>query len=247
MKTSNILLITFFGIILLSVTVFIGFLHTQININCIEGNGTTVQKEINLPSFRQIEVESHISVILTQSSSQKIEVEAAENIQKYLKITVENKILRIGISNCIKDKAPFVIKISVDSLQKINISDGSIFKTIGTFKGDSLIIEASSGCEIDANFIYKFVHCDASSGGNVVLKGEVTQTDIEVNSGGQCNAIEMKSNTCKISANSGGHGTVNVSSELNADANSGGSIQYKGNPSSKQINSNSGGSVSNIN
>jgi hypothetical protein len=84
---------------------------------------------------------------------------------------------------------------------------------------------------------------DVSSGGILKITGSTTSLHVDVSSGGVFRGYELKSETADADASSGGVASFSVSKNLSADASSGGSIRYRGNPDKIRSNSSVAGSI----
>ncbi len=182
-----------------------------------------------ISSFHAIETSAGIQVIITKGNKEELAVSASE------------KELIGKVETVVKNG---VLKISRESDWKFwnNFKNSRIKVYVSYVNLDGL--EASSGASIkgsDIELNKLFVH--QSSGALIELSGSADNLDVSGNSGSQFNGYDLKTITCKADVNSGADVKVNVSKEISAKANSGGSIRYKGEGLIKDINVNSGGSV----
>ncbi|MDE3143856.1 MAG: DUF2807 domain-containing protein [Bacteroidota bacterium] len=180
-------------------------------------------------SFHAIEVSAGIQVIITKGDKEDLAVSATE------------KELIAKVETVVKNG---VLKISRESDWKFweNFKNSKIKVYVSYTTLDGL--EASSGASIrgaDVDINKLFVH--QSSGALIELSGRADVLDVSGNSGSQFNGYDLKTVTCIANVNSGADVKINVSKEISAKANSGGSIRYKGDGSIRDINVNSGGSV----
>ena len=81
------------------------------------------------------------------------------------------------------------------------------------------------------------------SAGNLNAKGRAAKQKVEVSSAGGFNGEELQCDETEVNVSSAGHARVCAAKSINAEANSGGSIKYSGNPEKENTSENSGGNV----
>jgi hypothetical protein len=243
MKTSKILMLSALAVVLVCITVFIVFLKYNFEHDCIKGNGNIVNKAYSFQHFKGISIDIPVHVEITQDTVQKIEASSDENILESIDIVVENEMLNIRQKNCIRGTKHIKMKISMDTLVKVDINSGSKLISNGRFNGNTLDAHISSGGELDMEIAYTQINCSLSSGAQARFAGKADYIDAELNSGSKLKAAGLETLNGRVNAGSGAIAQVNVSGELNAEANSGGNIHYVGNPAKLNVNTNSGGSV----
>ncbi len=200
-------------------------------------SSATAQKVMNednaekrtVGSFHAIEVSAGIQVIITKGDKEELAVAASDKeLINKVETVVKNGVLKISRQSDWKFwenfKNPRIkVYVSYTNLDGLEASSGASIK----------------GSGIDLNKL--FVH--QSSGAFIELSGSADNLEVSGNSGSQFNGYDLKTVTCNADVNSGANIKVNVSKEISAKANSGGSIRYKGDGSIRDINVNSGGSV----
>jgi hypothetical protein len=246
MKTSKILFLSALIIILLSITTFIVFLKLNFDKDCIEGNGNVITREFNLQHFKAVSVNNPVLVELTQDSIQSVIISTDENILESMDISVKDEMLNIGRKKCIKGMDHITIKISMDTLIKLDLNSGGRLKSKNVIKGNFLEANVSSGGNLEMNMDYSQLNCTLSAGAQAWFVGKVDNMNAELNSGSNLKTSDLEAKNCKINISSGAFASVKVTGELTADANSGGSVRYVGNPAKLNINTSSGGSVSRL-
>ena len=82
-----------------------------------------------------------------------------------------------------------------------------------------------------------------SEGGDLELEGETKWQEVKVATGGTLSAYRLKAQNSIVKANTGGSAKVVATESINARANTGGSITYKGDPKKVQRKDGLSGSV----
>ena len=75
------------------------------------------------------------------------------------------------------------------------------------------------------------------------MSGSAGKLKVDVSSGASFKSYDLAVDYCDAKASSGGDVKITINKELNAKANSGGGIRYKGSAVIRDLNVNSGGLV----
>lgn len=204
----------------------------------------------DLPKFSGVDASAGVQVYLQEGQSNLADVEV-ENCDLDDVITeVNGGILKVKFRNDVdwrfwrrKNKKATITVTYTDELEVLEVSSGARIEGSNTILTGDMEIEASSGgvlqCAIDADE----VQVEVSSGGVVEIAGKANAQEVEVSSGGVFKAYDLSVKFAEVEASSGGVAQVTVTEEIEADASSGGSIRYKGDPSRSKINSSYSGSI----
>jgi hypothetical protein len=212
-------------------------------LNTLAATGQTSQNR-SVGSFSGVKVAEGVDVYLKKGDKESIRVEVTgtdvnnvitEISGSYLKVHMKDDKYRNNF-----DAKVYVTYVKIDKLSAS--SAGSIFSE-ETIKASTLEVGASSAGSIDISVEADQLTASSSSAGEVELKGKAKALVVDANSAGEVDADDLQAQRVSAEANSAGSIKINVVDDLNAHANSGGSIRYKGNPNKSITTSNSGGSV----
>jgi hypothetical protein len=209
----------------------------------IRGNGNVVKEDRHLSNFEEISVSTGIEVLLAQDSFEKVVVEADENIQKILKTEVTGGKLKIYLEEGVLHAKKMKVYVTVKQLKALEASAGSEVNTGNKINAENLRVHASSGADVSMEVSCNNLSSDSSSGSNLKISGTTQSFTANSSSGAGLHAADLVSENGNLSASSGAHMSAKVTKELKAHASSGASINVSGNPSSKDTDSSSGGSV----
>ena len=208
-------------------------------------------KTRSVSSFNGVEVSTGIQVYLTMGDSQSVRVEASDEVLKEVVTEVKGGVLHIYIKrnnflNFFNWTGSKNVKVYVTApeIRKLGASSGAYITSENSLKGNSIDLNASSGAGMKLDLVYKEIDFDCSSGSNVTLQGRSKTFRVSASSGSHINAGKLEAANCIARASSGADIKLVATDEISADSSSGGSISYSGNPSYKNINKSSGGSVS---
>jgi len=135
--------ISFLALIL----VFITSCDKENGSDCWQSAGTIIAQEFEVPLFTEIHFENEISVILTQSTEQKVVVETGENLLNDIQVYVEDeRLIMRDLNGCNlgRDYGITKIYINAPNLTKIrNSSTGSI-TSIGVLDYPNLLLVSNT-------------------------------------------------------------------------------------------------------
>ena len=210
----------------------------------IQGNGEVVSDERNISSnFSGIKVSQGIQVHITQGNNTELTVEADENIIDLLITEIDGDILKIYFEKNVS-RATRNVFLTVDKLNSIKTTSGAHVKNDGTFSAKTLTLSSSSGSHILLDLNVSEVSASASSGSDIELSGTSYEIRSDASSGSHIDADELNSKIATVGVSSGANINVYASEKLNAQASSGGGIDFYGNPEIVNKSKSSGGSIS---
>ncbi|PKP13709.1 MAG: DUF2807 domain-containing protein [Bacteroidetes bacterium HGW-Bacteroidetes-3] len=211
----------------------------------IKGNGKVVSEERAISSdFDEINVQQGINLFITQGKPTNISVEADENILDLLVTEVKNNELNIYFEKNVHWAKARNVYLTTETISKINASSGASVKSENTIQTASLDLDASSGSTMKIHTNANEIKSESSSGSNITIFGKSKNLTANASSGSSIKANELKTENAFTKVSSGANIDINVTQKLSAEASSGGSIDYGGNPKVVDKETSSGGSVS---
>jgi len=209
----------------------------------ITGDGKVVSQTRDVPEFTGVKVGSGIDVFLTQGDIQRVEVEADENLQEWIRTEVKGSVLHIYTDKNIRLAKAKRVNINCKILDRIDISSAGDVTAVNRFKADKLDIDMSSAGDLNLEVEANEISISISSAGNAVLKGKTDTLKADLSSAGDLNAYDLEAKYGDISVSSAGSARVFVTDEASFHSSSAGDIDYKGEPRMKEIHTSSAGSV----
>jgi len=185
----------------------------------------------NVGSFHGIEASTGVEVIISQGASEALAVSSSsQEFDKMIITEVQNGVL----------------KIYVEADWKLwNMPKNWKIKAYVSYKQIDQL-KASSGASIKGDINVVSLSARQSSGGFISLKGNVDKLEVDASSGGMFKGYDLTANFLEAEASSGGGVQVTVAKEVNAEASSGGFVNYKGEAIIRNIDVSSGGSVKKV-
>lgn len=183
---------------------------------------------------------------LTLSSSERLEVEAGEDIIRKVYTEVHDGILEIGIRNItwhLGMHEPIKVLINAIQVESLSTSSGATVMGTNILKGRNLNLDASSGSSIKINIQEEALQANASSGGGLAIQGNTDNEEFTASSGSSIKSRGLISQYSRANASSGAEIQLTARKSLSGNASSGGSIIYSGNPAQVNKDKSSGGSI----
>ncbi len=217
----------------------------QISINQVKGNGNVQTEERNVTeAFNQVKAARGLHVILTQGDSNKITVEADENLQELITTTISGGKLSITSTENIGRAKAKNIYVTFTNIKEIAASSGADVSATNTINSKQLTLDASSGADINLDVFSKELYIDCSSGADIEVSGKAKTVNAKASSGSDIDAKELIASEGTASASSGADITVNIIKKLEVSASSGGDVKYYGNPKDVVKQKNASGGIS---
>lgn len=199
-----------------------------------------------LESFSKIRSSEAINVYLKKGDKNTAEVQV-DGIEINEVITeVKGETLRIHLDSDRYRRGNKEVDVYVtfsEILKELSASSASSIYSEGVLEGDEMDISTSSAGTIELKLKVNNLVVSTSSAGDIQLEGQTNKIQLSASSAGIVNAYDLEAEHADVRVNSAGSARIYVTKSLKADASSGGSLRYKGNPSSSHTNSSSGGSV----
>lgn len=196
-------------------------------------------------SFNGIKAAEGIDVYLKKGSKESVRVEVSGDTELSNVVTeVAGSYLKIHFrENRIFKKANAKVFVTYVGIDKISASSAANVYSDGVLKSNDLEIGTSSAASVEINVEVNTLSVSVSSAGNVELEGKAKSAQYETSSAGEIDAYDLEVERVVVEASSAGSVKLSVVNDLVANASSGGSIRYRGNPAKSVTNSSSGGSV----
>ncbi|RED93836.1 head GIN domain-containing protein [Marinoscillum furvescens] len=216
-----------------------------------------------LSSFDELTVHEGIEVILTKGTDESARIEADGIAVDKVLTDVSGGTLKVhleGNNNRGADVRVYITYVSLEGLSASSAGSISADERIATddefeiscssagsieakIEADEIELDVSSSGDVTLEVVASFLEAEVSSAGSIKVSGKAASVEAYASSSGEFNGYDLEAKSAEVKASSGGSVKVNVSDELDARASSGGSVRFKGNPSTIDKETSSGGSV----
>ena len=198
----------------------------------------------NVGHFTGVKVAEGIDVYLIKGDKESAKVEVYGTSIQNVVTEVSGSYLKVHMRDGnYKGRVEVKVFVTYTLLEKLSASSAGNIYSQGVIKTSSLEVGASSAGTIEIEVEGGDLDLSASSAGEIEIKGKARALKADASSAGEIDAYDTEVESVSVDASSAGSIKVNVKDALNANASSGGSIRYRGNPSKSITNSSSGGSV----
>ncbi|HXH18875.1 MAG TPA: head GIN domain-containing protein, partial [Chitinophagales bacterium] len=202
---------------------------TEKNSPFTKGN---VSREFDYRDFSEIAAAGAFNIEVRHGSEFRITADGSQRFIDHLDIEKDGKRLiiemRHGINFFVRDKRANV-SITLPELSRLKIT-GANRAVITGFSGDEMDLQVAGASEVDMHSSYKRLTVEVTGASSLVLSGKGNDLDVNVSGASRLKAFGYQTATCNIKVNGASKAEVNVSGQLDADANGASEILYKGLP-----------------
>ncbi|MCU0357288.1 MAG: DUF2807 domain-containing protein [Cyclobacteriaceae bacterium] len=195
-------------------------------------------------SFSGIRVSEGIDVYLKPGDREAVRVEVSGVPLDAVVTEVSGDMLRVQMnSGRYKGNRTVKVYVTFVQLNKLMASSAGNIYSESVIKSRNLSLTASSAATIEVKVDAGELAAVASSAGEIELQGKAERAMYDASSAGEVDAYNVEAVEVKATASSGADIKLTVTQRIEAQASSGASIRYRGNPVKTNTNSSSGGSV----
>ncbi len=209
----------------------------------LKGNGNVIKSDRTVTGFQTVEIQDGIDLYLSQGSVEKLQIEADENLQQYIKTEIEQGNLKIYLSKSVWKSKSLKVHLTIRNIIGLSASGGSDVETLDLLKFTDLSVICSGGSDAKLNIEAEKLKFKASGGSDGYLTGTVKNFLAKGSGGSDIHAFDLKSTDCFIEMTGGSDAEVNASGLLNASASGGSDVTYKGTPTNIDSNMSGGSSL----
>ncbi len=205
----------------------------RLGFKTIKGSGNMIKEDRNVSGFTTVEDAGSIDVEIKMGSNYKVEVEADDNLMKYIKIEKRGEKLVIELKDNINFRLenPVTVRIETPELREVIASGSGNIKTIGQVNSTRTIETSLAGSgNIDMEVNAPAVESSIAGSGNTNISGQTKSVDISIAGSGNFNAADLKSENANVSI--AGSGNVKLFASVNLDVSivGSGDVFYSGTP-----------------
>jgi hypothetical protein len=188
----------------------------------VRGSGVVASESRDVSGFSQVRVEGSGDVVIDQTGTESVSVEAEDNILPLLETRVSNGVLHLGTKANVNihPTKPLRFHVTVKNLTGVGIS-GS-----GSARASALDTDKLTA--------------DISGSGSATLAGRADDVVLRVSGSGSYDASKLQSRNVRVDISGSGDAVVNASDHLDANISGSGSVHYTGKPQVTQHVSGSG-------
>ena len=187
----------------------------------------------SLSPFDEIILSGNVSALLVEGEEESIDI---KNDGERLDFYVDGKSLKVKATDLVQFNSTPTVKVIITykKLRGLKVRAGASAYTDNPINGDRLELRFSSGGSGEIEVEQSSLEVNVSEGGNLKLSGATDWQDVKVATGGTLSAYKLTASKSIVKANTGGSAKIMTTESIDARANTGGSITYKGDPKKVQ-------------
>lgn len=198
-------------------------------------NFTTETRSVG--DFTKIEVASAFEIDVTYSTEESVTVEAPSNLHQYIELDVTSETLHVQFSSKknISTKGAIQIHIKTSKLNHFMISGASSITLNNSLKYPKIIVESDGAASFKGDVNVEKAIIESSGAASVDLSGTAETADIELSGASHLDDYSFSIDNLTIDLSGASSAKVTTLKSINGDVSGASSLNYKGNPSIKQL------------
>lgn len=195
-------------------------------------------------NFTGIKAYSVVKVVIRTSDTNyvKVESQSKSDLEK-IKTKVKGSVLEIYAEGNLETETK--VYVGIKDLQHIEATGAADIRTSGNMSVNNLKIESSGAGNVKLDLSANDIELYATGAGNVILSGSANSIKITASGASTVKAFKLAVNNANVEASGAANVKVNAVKSIKASASGAGNIEYKGNPTDKQVEVSGAGSVKN--
>jgi len=206
------------------------------------------QKEIKVDQFNEVKLEGSAQWVLIPSDEEKVIIESkTEDVFSYIEANQKGNLLIISTTdknkNITKLFKSVTIKVYFKSIKSVSLSGVGSVTTKNKIIGEELIVTLRGTGSMNMD-----IECSEFTGnmygtGSLEISGTTNKAKVNVEGVGAFEGFELITSDMQIKVSGVGGANVNATDNLTATLNGVGSIKYKGDPKTKNLDTNGLGNI----
>ena len=206
-------------------------------------NAQELQKR-DITNFTKIKVSGAADVVYRYSDTLKLEVNTIAKQFDNLVTKIENGTLYIYTKG--NTNSPLVVNVSNNSLNALEVSGASSFKSSTPIKKDSLSITVSGSSDVKLALENEYTEIIQSGASDLNLSGSTTNLLAQVSGASTLKSYNLISKNATVTATGASTAKIFVTDKLLANANGASAIKVKGNVNDIVANASTSSSITKI-
>lgn len=204
----------------------------------LSGPSAFAQETRKLDYFDAVAATGDVSVTLVRGDTHKVTITTEGISEDDISIFVKGKTLKVQlIEGLFREADVAELTITYTKLRGIKSSAGARVYVPDPLEADVLKLRASSGGYLELEVRASSIEATASEGAELIISGTTEDQEVAAHTGGKYQGADLECLRTYVKANTGGQAEVVAQERLDANANTGGQINYTGEPEQKNIRS----------
>jgi hypothetical protein len=201
----------------------------------VQGSGNVRTEARNVPDFDRVELAGSGILVITQGSSESLQITSDDNVLPKIRSDVEDRTLRLGPRNGTSVRTTQLrYELTVKQLRAASMA-GSGEVRAAALAADQLDLSiAGSGTTSIAKLTANALNVSVAGTGALNLAGEVTRQTVAISGSGRYRARDLASRQASVTISGSGDCDVRVSDTLDTSITGSGHVSYVGSPAVSQ-------------
>lgn len=216
----------------------------------IKGNGNVISENRTTTAYDEIKVSGSFNVDLVSGTEGNITVKGEENLLAYIKIEVENNVLKIYTEKnktiITSNGKEIQITVPFEKIEALSLSGSGNVITKTTLKSNDFTARLSGSGTLSLDVDVTNLNLEMSGSGNLVLNGDAEIFTGQLSGSGNANTTQLKAKNADLTVSGSGNMKVFCSEALKAKVSGSGTIKYSGNPKTNDTKVSGSGKISKV-
>ena len=213
----------------------------------IKGNGNIKIENRTTPTYDIIKMQGTFDVDLIAGIEGNITVTADENLMQFIKLVVENGVLKIyeekgkSLHACNGNK--ILITVPFDKIVEFSLSGSGNVKANNVINTEKFVAILSGSGDIILDMVATEIDAKISGSGNIILSGKANNLTAKISGSGDVRASELVAVNADVSISGSGNINIDCTDNLSAKISGSGNIYYKNEPKNKDAKVSGSGTI----
>lgn len=192
------------------------------------------QESTGLFPFDGISVFGNFEVILEAGDEEKAVIYSSRVPEDDINLFVKKGTLKIQMKTTKQfNNEQVKVVVTYKKLRRVRASAGAQIFSNQIIAADYLYLKAASGGRVEMDLQVEDLEANVKEGGVLELEGYAKTQRLGASTGGQFDGYHLEGERVYARAGTGGTLIVTATQSIDASANTGGRIEYRGNPKAK--------------
>jgi len=197
----------------------------------INGSGPVVSRDFDLPQIDGVQLSIDGNVSITEGDTQKVRIEAQQNIIDNIRRTVSGGKWNIEYVTPVNSHNGINIFLTLPSINLARISGSGNISSTNTFTDSTnVFLQISGSGNISMGLLANRVESTISGSGNISLTGKANEHKIIISGSGNVAAFGLETSKTDVTISGSGNSEVFANDNLNVVISGSGNVFYIGYP-----------------
>lgn len=220
----------------------------------VKGADTITSETRTVANFHKMEMSGGYDVVLTQSATTSVRVEAPANVLESISTEVKDGTLYIKKNTntskgtkCVNTSKSIKVYVSTASLDALKASGAVSVKGTNKFSSERFELTLSGAGEVDMELDTKLMNTKVSGAGELKIRGKADTHGLRISGAGEVNAFDFEVDKYALELSGASECNIFVKSQLAVVASGASEVNYKGSPAQKDVKTTGASEINKVN